>query len=162
MSIDIHPGAMGGWVADFVRANNRAAGITRDPTPEEIAAHRGLFAANVLRVENLEIFADYIDSGAVLRDESAAGSGEPASARAGLRDDLETLLVAAMRRAVPPLHLHRVYALLQPFTRANDRSGRAFWMWQAMRGTPADLEEFVELCPRETKLPAAQTSSTLM
>ena len=161
MSIDIHPAAFAEWVVDFVRLSNRAAGIVREPTVEEIAAHRGLFAANTLRLENLEIFAGCIEPGATLRQSRIAGDAGRATAR-NMREDLETLITAAMKRAVPPLHLYRTYMMLQPFTSGNDRSGRAFWMWQAMRGTRKDLDDLVELYPRSFTKKGAPAHSTVM
>ena len=161
MSIDIHPAAFDEWVVDFVRLSNRAAGIVREPTVEEIAAHRGLFAANTLRLENLEIFVGFIEPDARLR-RSGIDEAVGLSPARSMRDDLETLLTAAMRRAVPPLHLFRTYVMLQPFTSGNDRSGRAFWMWQAMRGTRKDLNDLVELYPRGFAKRHAPAHSTIM
>src|SRR5882672_6098090 len=90
MGLDIHAAALGDWVPDFVRVSNRMAGITRDPTRAEISAHRGLLAANSLRVENLEVFLHHIAPGAGLRDVPAA---DPEAKT--LRADLATVIMAA-------------------------------------------------------------------
>jgi hypothetical protein len=67
MGLDINVAALGDWVPEFTRVNNRMAGITREPTAAEISAHRGLLAINALRVENLELFVHHIAPGAGAR-----------------------------------------------------------------------------------------------
>jgi hypothetical protein len=156
MDLDIHAAALGDWVPDFVRVSNRIAGITRDPTAAEIGAHRGLLAANSLRVENLELFVHHIEPGAALRDSSQteAEPGDMGSASTvDLRADLATIVRAARTRSASPYRLHRIYGLLRPFTDGNARCGRAFWMWQMMRGTQEELAEFVRLSLFDTKHP---------
>jgi hypothetical protein len=128
--LDIHLSALGDWVPDFVRVSNRMAGIDREPTPAEISAHRGLLAANALRVENLEMFVHHIAKGAHVRDNR---SDDDAPSAAELKAALATIVLAAQKRAASPQRLHRIYTMLNPFTRGNGRCGRALLMWQVMR-----------------------------
>jgi hypothetical protein len=144
MGLDIHVAALGDWVPEFTRVNNRMAGIAREPTAAEISAHRGLLAINALRVENLELFVHHIAPGAGLR--GADDVELPAETEsADLRADLSIILTAARMRSASPDRLHRVYRMLHPFTDANGRCGRALWMWQVMRGTRRDLAEIARL-----------------
>jgi len=131
--LDIHPAALSDWVPHFVRASNRLAGIDREPTASEISAHRGLLAANRLRVENLEQFVRHVAGGARLRDTNSSRARKGALADINLRADLETIVEAASTRAVSPARLYRIYRLLRPFTDGNGRCGRALLMWQVMR-----------------------------
>ena len=148
MGLDFHAAALGDWVPDFVRVNNRLAGIVREPSAAEISAHRGLLAANTLRVENLELFVHHIAPGAALRDAGDVDqetSDDRAAADEDLRADLATLIRAAQTQVASPERLHRIYRLLRPFTDANGRCGRVFWMWQVMRAAPDELAEIVRL-----------------
>lgn len=139
MRLDIHKAALGGWVREFVRFSNRIAGITREPTAAEIGAHRGLLAANSLRVENLELFIRHVAPGAGLRDRASAPADEEvALAPPTLRDDLTKIVLAARNKSASPARLHRIYSKLRPFTDGNGRCARALWMWQMMR-QPAEL-----------------------
>jgi hypothetical protein len=132
--MEIHPAAMADWVPDFVRVNNKISGIDRASTPEEVAAHRGLFATNALRVENIEIFVDHIERGARIRDDVEVGIFDNGLAfQVDPTADLATIVTAIRTFAAPPERLHRLYRLLHPFTEGNGRSGRALLMWQVIR-----------------------------
>jgi hypothetical protein len=136
VGLDIHLAALGDWVPEFVRVSNRMAGITREPTASEISAHRGLLAANALRVENLELFVHHVAEGARVRSEAgihAASADEDIASAEQLKADLATIVLAAQKQAVSPQRLHRIYTLLSPFTDGNGRCGRALLMWQVMR-----------------------------
>ena len=133
MGLDIHLSALGDWVPDFVRISNRMAGIMRDPTPVEISAHRGLLAANALRVENLEIFVHHVAEGARVREDTAPNEDAPSAAE--LKADLATIVLAAQKQVTSPQRLHRIYTMLSPFTDGNGRCGRALLMWQVMRAS---------------------------
>ncbi len=163
MGLDIHAAALGDWVPDFVRVSNRMAGITREPTVAEIGAHRGLLAANALRVENLELFVHHVAPGAGLR-EASEGPQDAGTARL-LREDLETIVLAAKTQSASPHRLHRLYRLLRPFTDGNGRCSRAFWMWQVMRGSRAELAEIARLELSDARHPLnsdALARSTMM
>ena len=166
--MDIHAAALGDWVPDFVRVSNRIAGIARDPTAAEISAHRGLLAANSLRVENLELFVHHVAPGAGLRGGLAANAepGDEESSRdEDLRADLATIVLAAQTRSASPHRVHRIYRLLRPFTDGNGRCGRALWMWQVMRGTPEEIAELARLDlvdPRHPLNSDAVPHSTMM
>jgi hypothetical protein len=136
MAWGMNRAAFGEWVPAFVRASNRLAGINREPTAAEISAHRGLFAVESLRVENLELFIHHIAPGAKLRDNAECSpemwNTDEAEVEA-VRNDLATILAAARANSAAADRLHRIYRLLHPFTDANGRSARALWMWQQMR-----------------------------
>jgi hypothetical protein len=136
VGLDIHPAALSDWVPHFVRVSNRLAGIYREPTVAEISAHRGLLAANTLKVENLEQFVRHVAGGAGLRETGTRRNGK--AERSGLRADLETILEAAQSRTASPARLYRIYRLLRPFTDGNGRCGRALLMWQVMRRSASE------------------------
>jgi hypothetical protein len=93
--------ALSDWVPHFVRASNRLAGIEREPTASEISAHRGLLAANTLKVENLEQFVRHVAGGARLRDgDSSIAARKAEGTDPSLRADLETIVEVASSRAV--------------------------------------------------------------
>jgi hypothetical protein len=129
--LDIHLSALGDWVPDFVRISNRMAGIDREPTPSEISAHRGLLAANALRVENLEMFVHHVAEGARVRDDRLLD--HDAQSPAEIKADLAMIVLAAQKQAASPERLHRLYTMLSPFTGGNGRCARALLMWQIMR-----------------------------
>ncbi len=52
---------------DFVRESNRIEGILRDPTEDEIVAHKLLRALPKIAVSDLEIFVAVVQPGATLR-----------------------------------------------------------------------------------------------
>lgn len=166
MGLDIHPAALGDWVPDFVRVSNRMAGIIREPTASEISAHRGLLAANALRVENLELFVHHVAHGA-LRSEPGArtpSANERMPPPAGdLKADLATIVLAAQKQAASPQRLHRIYTLLSPFTDGNGRCGRALLMWQIIRASRRAKSRRSELRRRWTcEGRATAARSTLM
>ena len=141
MGLDIHPMALSDWVPHFVRASNRLAGIEREPTASEISAHRGLLAANTLKVENLEQFVRHVAGGARLRDGySSIAARKAERTDPSLRADLETIVEAASSRAVSPARVYRIYRMLRPFTDGNGRCGRALLMWQVMRQVTPNRE----------------------
>jgi hypothetical protein len=157
LGLDINRAALGDWVPQFVRASNRLAGITREPTVAEISAHRGLLAANRLRVENLEQFVRHVAGGAHLRDPDSDRGGKK------LRSDLAIIVEAAKARAASPARLHRLYGMLHPFTDGNGRCGRALLMWQVMRAAqPApQVSEPVARASARPTFRAAQRSMTM-
>jgi hypothetical protein len=164
MGLDVHAAAFGEWVQRFVRASNRMSGIVREPTPAEISAHRGLLAANTLRVENLEMFVHHVAGARMRGAADAEPDGEPISA-AELKADLATIVMAAQTQNASPARLHRIYTMLRPFTDGNRRCGRALVMWQMLRERRAshgqsygDRNAHVE----NRRMPHAPAPSTLM
>lgn len=142
----MHAAALGDWVREFVRVSNRMAGILRDPTAAEVAAHRGLLAVNTLRVENFEVFLQHIAPGAGFRDSLDDGDPEPeGDSTSDARSDLATIVQAARTRSATPERLHRLYRQLRPFTDGNGRAGRVLWMWQLMRATREERAALAKL-----------------
>jgi hypothetical protein len=125
-----NPVAFNQRVIDFVRENNRLAGILRDPSPAEIGAHRGLLAARTLRVENLQMFVRHVETDARLREHDWTGGRQRSYGRRTMYEDLEDLLLRSGEDLWPPELLQQRYMQLRPFTDANGRSGRALWLRQ--------------------------------
>ena len=123
---------------DFVRESNRIEGILRDPTEDEIVAHKLLRDLPKIAVSDLEIFVAVVQPGARLRrqigldvrvgDHIAPPGGPEIETR------LENLLAHMDRQGAYETHL--AYEELHPFTDGNGRSGRALWLWQTSGEAP--------------------------
>ena len=119
-------------LVDFVRESNRIEGILRDPTEDEIAAHRLLIALDKIAVPDLEIFVAVVQPGARLRRQHGwnvqvgnhvAPPGGPA-----IEASLVDMLISMEWRGAYETHL--AYEDLHPFTDGNGRSGRVLWLRQ--------------------------------
>ena len=123
---------------DFVRESNRIEGILRDPTKDEIAAHKLLRTLPKIAVSDLEIFVAVIQPGAVLRREVGmdmrVGSHVAPPGEREIEFSLENILACAAGRGAYKTHL--AYETLHPFTDGNGRSGRALWLWQMGGNAP--------------------------
>ena len=115
---------------DFVQESNRIEGILRDPTEDEIVAHRLLMALDKITVPDLEIFVAVVQPGARLRRQLGwdvrvgnhiAPPGGPI---------IETQLEDLLSGDLGAYEKHCIYETLHPFTDGNGRSGRALWLWQ--------------------------------
>ena len=57
-------------IRDFVRESNRIEGIGREPTEQEVNAHRDFLKLQFIRVEDLENLVSVLQPGAKLREEA--------------------------------------------------------------------------------------------
>lgn len=116
---------------DFVRESNMIEGILRDPTEDEIKAHRRLIAWERITVTNLESFVAVIQPGARLRCriglDVRVGNHIPPRGGPEIELSLQHILARAISQGAYKTHL--AYETLHPFTDGNGRSGRALWLW---------------------------------
>jgi len=142
MPFDMAPAAFGRWVSRLVEESLRRSGRTTLPTEAEIAAHRGLLAANTLRIAHLEIFASYLAPGARLTRVAPLARGDDAFA---MPDALSDLLAHAAAGRTSADELSRLFRLLAPFTEANNRIARALWLWRTIRDPDVGADDLASL-----------------
>lgn len=130
---------------DFVRESNRIEGIRREPTDNEVSAHKMLLAGAEITVFDLEAFVKVIQPGAVLRRHLGLNVrvGDHIAPEGGPKivDDLHDILRET--NGDDPYALHHEYETLHPFTDGNGRSGRAIWLW--MMQNTGELGRALEL-----------------
>ncbi|MCB8837000.1 hypothetical protein [Aurantimonas sp. VKM B-3413] len=133
MPINILSNAFGSWLPTLVADSYRVSSRT-DPSDAEIGAHRGLVAARMLKVENIEIFMSYIAPGAQFRCTSDRVSQQGTDGRSiSAREKLIQLLKIVNLPSALPTETFQLFRLAQPFTSANDILSRGVWMWQVCR-----------------------------
>ena len=114
----------------FVRESNRIEGILRDPTEDEMRAHRLVLTSPILSVPLFERFVSMVQPGALLRRHEGmnvvVGNYHPPSGGPNIETELSGLL--ALREH--PLVRHVAYEQLHPFIDGNGRSGRVLWLWE--------------------------------
>jgi len=137
--------AFGSWLPRLVAESYRMSSLSREPTSIDISAHRGLVAANNLRLENVEIFMSYIAPSATLKRVSDLDQSHDDAVSGAVKDALASLLALACTHSARPKEVMRLFHLLQPFTKANGRLTRAVWMWQMSREPGADARTLGEL-----------------
>lgn len=119
-------------IRDFVRESNRIEGIGREPTEQEVNAHRDFLKLQFIRVEDLENLVSVLQPGAKLREEAGMDVrvGDYVAPRGGpeIVERLSSLLRSMQSQGAYDTHL--AYEHLHPFTDGNGRSGRALWLWQ--------------------------------
>lgn len=132
-ALPLHTVEFTSWLEAFVRESNALSGIERDPTPAEVAAHKGLLAVLTLSVENLQVFVQHLEADATLRTEGEADAEPGRDHGCEMYADLRTIVCAAQSGVWPPPRLHDLYVQLRPFSDANRRSARALWLWQSLK-----------------------------
>ena len=115
---------------DFVRESNRIEGIERDPTADEIDAHKWFLARDKITVRDLGTLVSVIQPDAVIRRTIGLDVrvGNHIAPRGG--PEIEQRLEAILAVIDSPYKTHLAYEDLHPFTDGNGRSGRALWLWQ--------------------------------
>ena len=119
---------------DFVRESNRIEGINRDPTWQEIDAHKQFLEVETVMLQDLERFVSVCQPGATLRDGAGmdvrVGKHIPIPGGPLVMEKLAHLLSFVNIGARTPHEAHIIYENLHPFTDGNGRSGRVLWLWQ--------------------------------
>lgn len=127
---------------NFVKESNRIEGITRDPTWQEVDAHKQFLALDTVMIQDLQRFVGVCQPGAKLRDETGmnvrVGNHVPPDGGLEILNLLAPILSVAVggrnrldRREAHSVHM--LYENLHPFMDCNGRSGRVLWLWM-MRG----------------------------
>lgn len=122
----------------FVRESNKIEGILREPTDEELRAHRLFLNQDTVTVEGLEAFVSAVAPGAKLRTKPGmdvrVGNHLPPAGNQGVSIRLDKILREIREDSLTPWKAHLDYENLHPFMDGNGRSGRALWLWMMTRG----------------------------
>ena len=117
-------------IMDFVVESNRIEGITRDPTPDEIAIHNKLMCQEHLIPQDIVDFVAVMQPDAKFRDSPSVpgvqvGHHVAPMSGAHMWDALEAVLAEE-----DIVIQHHSYLHLHPFTDGNGRSARLIWLWR--------------------------------
>jgi hypothetical protein len=121
-------------LAAFVAESNRIEGIHREPTAEEIRAHKTLIARKKVKIEHVTALVAVCQPNAVLRatpDIHGVRVGNHIAPPSGPKivEAFDLLLKHIANDALTPWRAHVTYETLHPYTDGNGRSGRAVWLW---------------------------------
>jgi hypothetical protein len=118
----------------FVQESNAIEGICREPTDQELMAHKRFLAIKHPRVSSLCDLVRRLQPGAHLRNYAGCdvyvGNYVPPPGSPKMGERLSEILAEAVAGKTHPWIIHNEYETLHPFTDGNGRSGRALWAWQ--------------------------------
>lgn len=124
---------------EMVAESNRIEGITRAPTPAELAEHERFVYLDRMNVKELERFVSVYQPNARLRNgpglDVRVADHVPPRGGPIVEGLLGNILLRIEREDLNPWEAHVKYEMLHPFTDGNGRSGRALWYWM-MAGNP--------------------------
>jgi len=121
----------------FVRESLAIEGITRDPTPAELAVTEQFLQLRRLLLPAVVNLVNVYAPGARLRNvvgmNVMVGRHVPPRGGPHIWKQLEDLLDDIALEKHTPYSAHVAYETLHPFMDGNGRSGRAIWAWMMLR-----------------------------
>ncbi len=126
-----------GWLRAFIEESNRIEGIFTLVSVKNQLAMESFLRQPKVTINALAGLVSHFQPGAIIRDQAGLDVrvGNHVAPLGGplIRRDLGKLLKQVNKQAILPWTTHHEYESLHPFTDGNGRSGRALWLWQAVR-----------------------------